>query len=181
MFCWHFSWSKGKNIWKCWEWGTHTSGGAWNTINAQGMISAQSKGNVIVSVTYFTHFRPKWLLRMLRSWRNRAGPVVMDHSHAWSSLLSAGAVAGPHLGTANPVHMGRGYLQPGLLLLTLAALQSPPPVQNGFFQGQSFKDIYTKIIYKSWKISRLSTQKHQTRLLNIKSFYIQPNCLRPKV
>lgn len=41
--------------------------------------------------------------------------------------------------------MGRGYLQPGLLLLTLAALQNPPPVQNGFFQGQSFTDYIQEL------------------------------------
>lgn len=54
------------------------------------MISARSKGNVIVSVTYFTHFRPKWLLRMLWSWRNRAGLVACDGSFPCLKLTAVG-------------------------------------------------------------------------------------------
>lgn len=65
-------------------------------MNMQGMNSTYIKGNMIVSVMYFTHFRPKSLLTML--WKHPGETeqdqwCVMDHFHASRSLLSAKAAS----------------------------------------------------------------------------------------
>ena len=129
-------------------------------MNAQGTNSTYIKGNRIVSVMYFTHFRPKSLLTMLWKHPGEAEQdqrCVMDHFHASRSLFSAKAAAQvcAHATTDHGVLLGcslvqaegdRECLPPSLLLLsdtgdTGITAKSPSPLQNGgFCQGHSFKD-----------------------------------------
>lgn len=78
---------------------------------------------------------------------------MMDHSHARSSLLSAGAVASPHLGTANHralLGCSRGQGVPTARIVTDTGSTAESATCTKWVLSRP--EFQRQIIYKSWKI-----------------------------
>jgi len=157
-------------------------------MNAQGTNGTYIAGNMIISVMYFTHFRPKSLLTTL--WKHPGGTeqhqwCVTDPFHASGPLLSAEAASRGRTRAAagRGALLGRslvraegdsGCLQPSCSVLGDTGITAEPftCATRGVLPRPQ---LQRQAIHKSWKYPDYHTESIRQDCLKQRAFTCSQN------